>query len=303
MRAIIRWAQSNRGCWAISCLILAYFLLVYRPLNARTKEKDSLLRQTWSRLEEINRKQQAPDRSDFNLISKSLKQWATNMELATNMESVKQTLLSRIEIDSFYRDKSLEFKLVDYQNHRQEVIESLDKLAQARQSRIPPSVFEGFPAYHSDLSHPKYLWVELTLTQHLLQSMIYADVESIAKLSVQRERAPSVDADRLSPLIPVVSEVRFVCDSGSLSRLLLMLPLRSEEIQKGLTIDYPPNKPSLYVDQILIQKNSPERPARVAVWMKTVGFIPPLSTQRAAEEKNKRQPSSTERQFAEAGKD
>lgn len=297
MRAIIRWAQSNRGCWAISCLILAYFLLVYRPLNARTKEKDSLLRQTWSRLEEINRKKQAPDRIDFNLISQSLKQ------LAPNMESVKQTLLSRIEIDSFYRDKSLEFKLVDYQNHRQEVIESLDKLAQSRQSRIPPSVFEGFPAYHSDLSHPKYLWVELLLTQHLLQSMIYADVESIAKLSVQRERSPSVDADRLSPLIPVVSEVRFVCDSGSLSRLLLMLLLRSEEIQKELTIDYPPNKPSLYVDQILIQKSSPERPARVAVWMKTVGFIPPLSTQRAAEEKDERQPSSAERQSAEAGKD
>lgn len=297
MRAIIRWAQSNRGCWAISCLILAYFLLVYRPLNARTKEKDSLLRQTWSRLEEINRKKQAPDRIDFNLISQSLKQ------LAPNMESVKQTLLSRIEIDSFYRDKSLEFKLVDYQNHRQEIIESLDKLAQSRQSRIPPSVFEGFPAYHSDLSHPKYLWVELLLTQHLLQSMIYADVESIAKLSVQRERAPSVNADRLSPLIPVVSEVRFVCDSGSLSRLLLMLPLRSEEIQKELTIDYPPNKPSLYVDQILIQKSSPERPARVAVWMKTVGFIPPLSTQRAAEEKDERQPSSAERQSAEAGKD
>lgn len=293
MRTIIRWAQSNRGCWAISCLILAYFLFVYRPLNARTKEKDSLLRQTWSNLEKINRKKQAPDRIDFNHISKRLKR------LAPNMESVKQALLDRVKIDSFYRDKSLEFQLVDYQNHRQEVIEALDKLAQTRQSQIPPSVFEGFPAYHSDLSHPNYLWVELALTQHLLQSMIYADVESIAKLSVHRQKTPSADADRLPPLIPVVCEIQFVCDSGSLFRLLLMLPLRAEEIQKELKIDYPPNKPSLYVDQILIQKNSPEKPTRIAVRMKTVGFIPPLSTQRRAiEAKDNRQPSSAERQIA-----
>lgn len=294
MRAIIRWAQSNRGCWAISCLILAYFLFVYRPLNARTKEKDSLLRQTWSRLETIHRKQQAPDRSDFNPISQSLKQ------LAPNMEGVKRALLSRIEIDEFYREKSMEksmeFQLVDYQNHRQEVIESLDKLTQARQSRIPSSVFEALPAHHSDLPEPNYLWVELALTQHLLQSMIYADVESISKLSVQRQSAPSADAGQLSPLIPVVSEVRFVCESGSLFRLLIMLPLRAEEIQKELAIDFPPNKPSLYVDQILIQKNSTERPTRVAVWMKIVGFIPPSSTQKAAETKD-------ERQTAESGKD
>lgn len=297
MRAIIRWAQSKRGCWAISCLILAYFLFVYRPLNARTKEKDSLLRQTWGNLEKINRKKQAPDRIDFNHISKSLKQ------LAPNMESVKQSLLSRIEIDSFYWDKSPEFKLVDYQNHRQEVIESLVKLAQARQARILPSVFEGFPAYHSDLSHPNSLWIELMLTQHLLQSMIHAGIESIAKLSVQRQRVPPVDADRLSPLIPIISEVQFVCESGSLFRLLLMLPLRSEEIQKELEIDYPPNKPSLYVDQILVQKNSPERPSLIAVWMKTVGFIPPLSPQKVVESKDNRQPSNAEPPSTEAGKD
>ncbi len=294
MRTIIRWSQSNRGCWAISCLILAYFLFVYRPLNARTKEKDSLLRQTWSRIETIDHKKQTPDRIDFNHISQRLKL------LAPNMESVKQELLSRIKIDSFYRDKSPEFQLVDYQNHRQEVIESLDQLAQTRQSRILPSVFEGFPAYHSDLSHPDYLWIELTLTQHLLQSMIYADVESISKLSVQRQRTPSADGDRPPPLIPVISEIQFVCDSGSLFRLLLMLPLRAEEIQKELNIDYPPDKPSLYVDQILIQKNSPEKPARIAVWMKTVGFIPPLSPQRRAiEAKDNRQPPSAARQTAE----
>lgn len=294
MRTIIRWAQSNRGCWAISCLILAYFLFVYRPLNARTKEKDSLLRQTWSRIETIDRKKQAPDRRDFNRISKRLKL------LAPNMESVKQELLSRVKIDSSYRDKSPEFQLVDYQNHRQEIIESLDKLAQTRQSQIPPSVFEGFPAYHSDLSHPNYLWIELSLTQHLLQSMIHVDVESISKLSVQRQRTPLADVDRPPPLIPVISEIQFTCDSGSLFRLLLMLPLRAEEIQKELNIDYPSNKPSLYVDQILIQKNSPEKPARIAVWMKTVGFIPPLSTQRRAiEAKDNRQAPSAERQTAE----
>lgn len=295
MRTIIRWAQSNRGCWAISCLILAYFLFVYRPLDARTKEKESLLRQTWSRIETIHRKKQAPDRIDYNHISQSLKR------LAPNMESVKQTLLSRIEIDSFYRDKSLELQLqlVDYENHRQEVIESLGKLAQTRQSQILPSVFEGFPAYHSDLSHPNYLWIELALTQHLLQSMIYADVESISKLSVQRQRTPSADAGLPPPLIPVISEIQFVCDSGSLFRLLLMLPLRAEEIQKELNIAYPANKPSLYIEQILIQKNSPEKPAHVSVWMKIVGFIPPLSTQKTAATKDNRQPSSIEQQTAE----
>ncbi len=272
MRAIIRWTQSNQGCWALACLILFSFLLIYRPLNARTQEKNTTLQNAWNRLTEINYRSLAPDRLDLNNIARCLERLTF-----TNKAEANQTLLSRIEIAPFYRDKiSEKFQHVDYEARRQSDIESLSQLAQTRNTRISPTVFENFPPYHSDLHQPNYLWSELTLTRHLLQSLIYAEIESIAKLSVRRQKTPSPAGDHPPTLIPVISDLEFACESSCLARLLIMLPLRSEEIQKELGIDYPPYKPGLYIEQILIQKDLPERPAYVTVWMKIVGFISPL---------------------------
>ncbi|MCS1410847.1 MAG: hypothetical protein M2R45_04042 [Verrucomicrobia subdivision 3 bacterium] len=273
MRTIIRWAQSNQGCLVLTGIISLYFLAIYRPLLARTERLDGPLQNAWDQLAEINRKSLTPDRLDLDNISRGLTQLELNL---TNVTNANETLLSRIEIDPFYQSKTTEtFQLIDYQNQRQSLIESLGEVAHSRNVKIEPAVFEGFPTHLSDQPRPSFLWAELIQTHHLIQSLIYAKIDSIQNLSVRRQRVPILSTAHPPALTPVISEVKFSCNSARLARLLLMLPLHSGEINQRLALDYPPHKPSLYVDQILIQKDSPERTSNVTVWMKTVGFVLP----------------------------
>ena len=272
MRALFRWAQSNQGCLTITLAIGFYYVAVYRPLDNQTKALDIPLQQAWKRLEKANRESLTQDRLDLDHISRGLMQLETSLTEITN---ANLKLLSRIAIDPIFQDRtSNPFQLIDFQNERQSAIEKLLSTAEGKSTVIQSAVFEGFPQHRSEQSDPQYLWTELALTDHLIQSMIYAEIESIDAISTQRQRIPK--GTQLAPpplLTPFFTAVDITCTSAHLSRLLLMLPRRSDEISRDLNIDYPPNKPSLYVDQILVRKNSPQKPTMVSVWMKVVGFI------------------------------
>ncbi|MDA7633340.1 hypothetical protein N8766_04455 [bacterium] len=272
MRALFRWAQSNQGCLMVTLSIGLYYVVVYRPLDNRTKAIDIPLQQAWKKLEKANQESLTQERLDLDHISRGLMQLETSLTEITN---ANQKLLSRISIDPIFQDRtSNPFQLIDFQNERQSAIEKLQAAAKQKSITIQPAAFDGFPQHLSEHSDPQYLWTELALTDHLIQSMIYAEIESIDSIATRRQRIPTHPQSGQSPLLtPFFAEVDLTCKSSHLSRLLLMLPSRSEEIKRDLDIDYPPNKPSLYVDQILIRKNSPQKPTMVSVWMKVVGFI------------------------------
>lgn len=272
MRALIRWAQSNQGCLIITLAIGIYYVAVYRPLNLRAQDLDIPLQKAWKELERSNQKSLTQDRLDLDHISRGLLQLESSFTEITN---ANQKLLSRIAIDPVFQANTRHpFQLIDFQNERQSTIERLANKAKESSTKIQAAVFEGFPQHLSEHSNPQYLWTELALTEHLIQSMIHAEIESIESISTQRQRIPNIDQTGQLPLLtPFFTEVDIACSSSHLTRLLLMLPSRTEEIKQKLNIDYPVNKPSLYVDQILIRKNSKENPTRVSVWMKVVGFI------------------------------
>jgi hypothetical protein len=272
MRALFRWAQSNQGCLALTLALGFYYIAVHRPLDNRTKALDIPLQQAWKKLETANQDSLTQDRLDLDHISRGLMQLETSLTEITN---ANLKLLSRIAIDPVFQEHtSRPFQLIDFQNERQSAIEKLQTLANQKSITIQPAAYEGFPQHLSEHSDPQYLWAELAHTDHLIQSMIYAEIESIDAITTQRQRIPIRPQPEQSPLLtPFFAEVDLTCSSSQLSRLLLMLPKRSDEIKRELEIDYPSNKPSLYVDQILIRKNSPQKPTMVSVWMKVVGFI------------------------------
>ncbi|MBT5708943.1 MAG: hypothetical protein HOI66_21705, partial [Verrucomicrobia bacterium] len=250
MRALFRWAQSNQGCLMVTLSIGLYYVVVYRPLDNRTKAIDIPLQQAWKKLEKANQESLTQERLDLDHISRGLMQLETSLTEITN---ANQKLLSRISIDPIFQDRtSNPFQLIDFQNERQSAIEKLQAAAKQKSITIQPAAFDGFPQHLSEHSDPQYLWTELALTDHLIQSMIYAEIESIDSIATRRQRIPTHPQSGQSPLLtPFFAEVDLTCKSSHLSRLLLMLPSRSEEIKRDLDIDYPPNKPSLYVDQIL----------------------------------------------------
>ncbi len=271
MRALLRWSQSNQGCLAITLLVLIVYLGFYRPLDAKTIAMDAPLRQSWKKLMAANQQSLTPDRLDLDNISKGLKEIEQQQ---LDVPDANQALLSRVAIDPAFEARTQQaFQLIDYQNERLSNIEALTKLAGERKTTIAKEVFDGFPVFYSDQRAPNLLWGDLNLTHHLVQTAIYAGVESVAKLKTQRQALPTATEETKPLLTRLVSEIEFECHSARLARLLVALPLRSEELNAALGLKYPAHKPSLYVDQILIRKNSREQPARVKVWMKTVGFI------------------------------
>ncbi len=268
MRTLIRWAQSNQGCLAVTLFVGLYYVALYRPLHHDTGSLDGQLRQAWQRLEQANQDSQTQDRLDLDHISKGLRRLELSLTEITN---TNQKLLSRISIDPRYQERTANpFQLIEFQNERQIIIESIGQAASAKSTTIEAEVYEGFPQHLSEQTDPQLLWAELAHTQHLVQSMIYSEVSNIHSLQTSRQEQ---DTSPSSLLVPFITEVAFTCRSSQLSKLLLLLPNRSSEINADLSLDYPPHKPSLFIDQVLIRKNSPQDPSKVSVWMNIISFI------------------------------
>ncbi len=272
LRSIIRWSQSNQGCLTIALSIGLYYLAIYRPLHHKTVGLDAPLRQSWARLEAAHEESLTQDRLDLDQISRGLRRLEDSFTERTN---TNERLLARIAIEPEYQSRAEgAFQLIEFQNERQSNIEAMASLAKAHSCTIAPSVFDGFPQYQSQQENPQLLWTELALTKHLVQSMIYSEIKDIESLTTRRQRSPSPSSSNPQILlIPFATEAELSCNTQQLYKLLLMLPSRSEEIAAQLGIDYPQHKPSLFVDGILIRKNSREKPDTVSVWLKVVSFI------------------------------
>jgi hypothetical protein len=51
------------------------------------------------------------------------------------------------------------------------------------------------------------------------------------------------------------------------------LPLRANEIQAAGLPEAPADKPPLFVDRLIMQKQSPDKADEVHVWLRAVGFV------------------------------
>ena len=61
--------------------------------------------------------------------------------------------------------------------------------------------------------------------------------------------------------------------AGSADKLLQCLPLRPEEIRAAGLPEAPADKPALFIDRLVVQKQSPDKPDEVHVWLRAVGYV------------------------------
>ena len=61
--------------------------------------------------------------------------------------------------------------------------------------------------------------------------------------------------------------------ASSAARLFQCLPLRAEEIRAAGLLEAAAEKPVLFIDRLVIQKQSPEKPDDVRVWLRVVGLV------------------------------
>jgi hypothetical protein len=261
----------QRTLFLIGLVLSLYFLLGYQRLSRRVAALDAPLTNAWQKLLATELENGVVDPRNLSRIAENLRQVERSVAL---LESTAQKVASRIELDGTIRAKLKEpFQLIDFQNERQLRIEELSRLAKQQQVVLEPAVLAGFPESTADRKQPELLWVQLAMINKLLSAAIACkamNVKSILLPPVEPHQSQS-DGREFLDEIPV--RIELTGSMEAMSRYLFCLPLRAEELKPlGLPENFP-SKPVLFIDKLLVRKQSPEKPDEVSVDLRVCGFV------------------------------
>jgi len=251
--------------------LVAYYLFFYMPLSRRAASLDEPLQKTWRKLA-ASIDQTNATTLDLARLTNQLSQ---TREALTVVENTKKEAAQRLELSPAIKAKmAAPFQLVDFQNERSKEIDELDKQAKDQKITVDPSVYAGFPEHTIDTADPALLWPALALTQDLLGTAIRCQVSAIHSLD-----APVVGTNAPSPpeaygrWDQISLQIEFTASADNAARLVGSLPLRADELRAAGLPASSPDKVPLFVDRLIVKKQSPEKPDEVRVWLQAVGFV------------------------------
>jgi hypothetical protein len=250
--------------------VAAYYLLVFLPLAHRAESLEEPLQKGWIKLAAALEQSNATT-LDFSQITNQLNE--TRAELAL-LEEAKKKAAAHLDLSPALRAQmSAPFQLVDYQNERSKQIDDLDKKARQQQIAVDPSIFAGFPEHTADLREPSLLWAALSFTDDLLETAVRCKVAAIHTLESGVTLTNSATGDGLPHWAEIALQFEFTAPADNALRVVQSLPLRVEELRAaGLPAGENPKAP-LFLDRIILRKESPEKMDEVRVWVRAVGFV------------------------------
>jgi hypothetical protein len=263
----LRLHQFRRlGLIPIAVLTLAaYYLLVYRPLGQRAAELDAPLQKAWQSLALSLEQSNAPAIS-FLRITNQLAETRTDI---ARLEYARRKAAARLELPPVVRARmSMPFQLYEFQNERGKELEDLAKLAKKLKLPVEPPVLAGYPEHTADMREPILLWPALSMANGLVLAAVQCKIGALHSLEVSL--ALTNTAGRLVS-IPV--QMEFTGPASAVETLLQMLPLRPEEIKAAGYPELTVEKPPLFVDRLVIKRQSPDKPDEVRVLLRVVGFV------------------------------
>lgn len=83
--------------------------------------------------------------------------------------------------------------------------------------------------------------------------------------------APYASAGR--SLVELPLQIELSGPTASVTRFLQTLPLRADEIKAAGLPESTTNKPALFIDRLVLRKQSPEKPDEVHLSLRAVGFL------------------------------
>jgi hypothetical protein len=247
-----------------------FYLFGFLPLAHQAVNLDAPLDSAWHKLA-TSLDQTNALVIDFAHITNQLAE--TRQALAI-LEDTKKKAASRLEVAPVLRTRlSDPFQLVDFQNERSKHMDDLDRIAKERQITVDSAVYAGFPEHTVDTREPSLLWAALSLSQDLLATAVRCKVSAIHSLEVNLDltNAPSSEALRRWAQIPLQFE--FTASGDNALKVIQSLPLRADEIKADGLPEAPPEKAPLFIDRLIVRKESPEKQDEVRVWLQAVGFI------------------------------
>ncbi len=149
------------------------------------------------------------------------------------------------------------------------------KLANQQRISMEPGVFAAFPELTADMQQPTLLWAALALVDSLLTTALHSNVVAIHSLGVTLPltNAPNAEPERFRGWAEIPLQLEFTASFAGAARLIQSLPLRADELRAAGLPDAPNDKLPLFIDRLVIKKQSPERPDEVRVFLRAVGFV------------------------------
>jgi hypothetical protein len=251
-------------------LLVAGYLFVLLPLSRHAAGQKEPLDKAGRALAGLLGQTNNPT-LDFQSITNQL---AATRAALTTLESVRQQAAARVELGAAVRDRmKLPFQLVDYENERGRQQGLLQQLARQKKVTLAPTVLEELPAHTYAVTEPNMLWAELAVVESLLATAVHCQVGTIHSLQVPVTftNFPPLAGSRTFTEIPM--QIEFTAPAPAATRFLQSLPLRGAELAAaGLPVSST-NKPAMFVDRLLVRKQTPETLEEVRASVRVVGFI------------------------------
>jgi hypothetical protein len=250
--------------------LAAYYFGIFVPLSHRVDELDVPLERAWQALAGSLDRTNALT-LDFRAITNQLSE--TRQALAV-LQRTKKKAVARLALGAAVRaELDAPFQLVDYQNERSKLADDLSELAKQQQVTLEPAVLTGFPEHTADVPQPALLWASLSFADGLLSAAIRCKVATIHSLDAPLVLPDTSTANASAFLAEIPLQIEFTGPVASVSRLLQSLPLRAEELRAAGLPEAGADKLPLFIDRLLIRKQSPDKPDEVRVSLRVVGFV------------------------------
>lgn len=251
--------------------LVAIYVFGFLPVDRKAARLAAPLEQSWRQLAAALGKTNAVE-LDFVSLTNQLA--ATREALAT-LEVARQQARVRVELDPALRAQLGEpFLLVDYRYEAGRRMNALARLAKQENVALEPAVLTGFPEQSAEMKAPALLWAELEFLDSLLTTAIRAKVASVQSIGAQLPitNAPALATNGAS-LIELPLQIELTGPTANVTRFLQTLPLRADEITAAELPAAPTNKPALFIDRLVLHKQSPDKPDEVRLSLRAVGFV------------------------------
>jgi hypothetical protein len=254
----------------LAAALTAAYLFGFLPLDRKADDLDAPLRTSWRRLAASLGPTNVV-RLDFVSLTNQFVE--TRAALAV-FETARKQAQARVELDEALRGLlSAPFLLVQYDYAAERQRGTLTRLAKQQGVALDPGVFAGFPHQTADMTEPALLWAELAFLDGLLTTAINAKVATIHSVGapLPLNNPPPPITSRPFAELPV--QIELTGPIPNVARFLQTLPLRAGEIKAAGLPEAPTNKPALFIDRLVLRKQSPDKPDEVRLSLRAVGFV------------------------------
>jgi hypothetical protein len=250
--------------------LAAYYCLVFVPLKRHARDLDAPLGRAWFKLSASLDQTNSPA-LDFQFITNQLFE---TQQARSIFESARQRAAARLELAPAIRARvTAPFQLVDFENERSKEADDLTRLAKQQQTTIEPAVFFGFPEHTVDVKRPELLWAALSLVDGVLRTALQCKVTAIHSLQTTMLNTNAQAGNAAERLVEIPLQLEFTAPAPSVLKFLNSLPLRGDELRGAGVAEAPLEKPPVFIDRLVIKKQSPDKPDEVRAFVRVVGFV------------------------------